>query len=95
MRFKQLLAYFKATPDNNTTAALAKERLQIVISHERSMQHKNMRQPDFLPKMQKELLAVISKYFPVDPDQVKVEFERTDDCSIIELNVTLPDAVTT
>ena len=93
MRFKQLLAYFKATPDNNSTASLAKERLQIVISHERSMQQKKTHQPDFLPKMQKEILAVISKYFPVDPDQVKVDFERTDDCSIIELNVTLPDAV--
>lgn len=72
------------------TANLAKERLQIIISHERIKR----RGPDFLPQMQQEILAVIAKYMPIDSDKVKVEFDRQDDCSILELNVTLPDEIT-
>lgn len=71
------------------TANVAKERLQIIISHERMKRQG----PDFLPKLEQELLAVIAKYMPVDHDKIKVEFDRQDDCSVLELNVTLPDDV--
>jgi cell division topological specificity factor len=69
------------------SANLAKERLQIIISHERIKRQG----PDFLPKLQQELLAVIAKYVTIEPERVKVELDRQDDCSILELNVTLPD----
>lgn len=69
------------------TANVAKERLQIIISHERVKRQG----PDFLPKLEQELLAVIAKYMPIDPNKVKVELDRQDDCSVLELNVTLPD----
>ncbi len=91
MNFQKLIDYFRATPKN--TASLAKERLQIVISHERASKQRGNQQPDFLPALQQELLAVISKYFPVEQEQVKVELARTGDYSILELNVTLPDQV--
>ena len=74
-----------------STANLAKERLQIIISHERIKRQG----PDFLPQMQQEILAVIAKYMPIDSDKVKVEFDRQDDCSVLELNVTLPDELAT
>ena len=86
MNFQKLIDYFRDTPKN--TASVAKERLQIVISHERAKRHN---QHDFLPLLQKELMAVISKYFPVDEDQVRVELAKTGDLSILELNITLPD----
>lgn len=74
----------------NRTANVAKERLQIIISHERTKRQG----PDFLPKLEQELLAVIAKYMPVDQDKIKVEFDKQDDCSVLELNITLPDEVT-
>jgi cell division topological specificity factor len=76
---------FRARRKNS--AALAKERLQIIVSHERGTRQG----PDYLPMLQHELLQVIAKYVNVAPDQVKVELERSDHGAILELNVTLPD----
>jgi len=71
------------------TAKIAKERLQIIVSHERSARTG----PDYLPMLQQELVAVIAKYVDIDHDQVKVELERSGNCSILELNITLPDGI--
>lgn len=79
---------FKNKP--KSTASIAKERLQIIVSHERTARAS----PDYLPILQKELLEVISKYVDIDKEQVKVELERSGNCSILELNVTLPDSTT-
>ena len=38
------------------------------------------------------MIEVIAKYIDIDQDQVKVELERTGNCSILELNITLPNA---
>jgi len=69
------------------SASLAKERLQVIVAHERGMRQ----QPDYLPKMQQEIIEVIKKYIAIDNDQVKVTLDNNDHCSILELNVTLPD----
>ncbi len=76
--------YFRNNKKN--TAAIAKERLQIIVAHERSARN----QPDYLPALQQELLEVIRKYVHVNQDQVDVQLERNGDCSILELNVQLP-----
>lgn len=70
------------------SASKAKERLQIIVSHERGMRQG----PDYLHLLQHELMEVIAKYVKVNRDQVRVELEREDHCSILELNITLPDA---
>lgn len=77
---------FRNRPKN--TASLAKERLQIIVSHERRTENDT----DFLPKLQRELIEVIAKYVAIDQDQVKVELERAGNCSVLELNITLPNA---
>ena len=77
--------YFRSSKTN--TASLAKERLQVIVAHERNQRN----QPDYLPKMQQEIINVIKKYIPIDNDQVTVNLENSDSCSILELNVTLPD----
>ena len=41
--------------------------------------------------LQKELLEVIRKYVPIDQEQIQVELENQGNCSILELNITLPD----
>jgi len=77
--------YFRNTKTNS--ASLAKERLQVIVAHERGQRT----QPDYLPKMQQEIIDVIKKYITIDSDQVSVTLDNNDNCSILELNVTLPD----
>ena len=80
-----LLDYFRKTKSN--TASLAKERLQIIVAHER-----NSRQsPEYLPQLKQDILDVIAKYVKVTDNNVTVEFDQTDDLAVLELNVTLPD----
>lgn len=69
------------------TASIAKERLQIIVSHERSTRNG----PDYLPMLREEIIKVISKYVNIEQNQVKVELDRSGNCSILELNITLPD----
>tara|TARA_R110000744_G_scaffold36774_6_gene84730 strand:+ start:9875 stop:10126 length:252 start_codon:yes stop_codon:yes gene_type:complete len=73
--------------EKKNTASVAKERLQIIVAHERSKRQ----QPDYLPLMQKEIMDVIRKYVNIDEDQVTVQLENSDDCSVLELNITLPE----
>ena len=70
-----------------TSAAAAKERLQILISHERQ----NRQGPDFLPDLQRDILDVVKKYVAIREDHVSVRLDRTGDASVLELNVTLPE----
>lgn len=79
------LDYFKGKKTN--TANVAKERLQIIVAHERGQRE----QPDYLPQLQQELLEVIRKYVQISDDMVQVEVDRNESCSVLELNVTLPE----
>lgn len=79
------LDYFKGK--KTRTASVAKERLQIIVAHERGQRD----QPDYLPRLQQELLEVIRKYVQISDDMVQVEVDRNDSCSVLELNVTLPE----
>jgi cell division topological specificity factor len=68
------------------TAGIAKERLQIVLAHERASRDT----PDFLPALQRELLEVIGRYVEIKEDLVKVKIGRqSSDTSVLEINVEL------
>ena len=73
-----------------TPAQTAKERLQILLAHERV----DTAGPDYLPLMQKEILEVVKKYLPVqfDREKVEVKLERGFDVSTLEVNIELPGA---
>ena len=72
----------------NEYASLAKERLQIIVAHERSQRGT----PDYLPQLKQDILDVIRKYVNVGADAVQVQFDQNeDDLAVLELNVTLPD----
>jgi|TARA_R110000744_G_scaffold8064_2_gene27280 cell division topological specificity factor len=73
--------------EKKSSASLAKERLQIIVAHERSKRQ----QPDYLPLMQKEIMDVIRKYVNIDEEQVVVQLDNNEDCSVLELNITLPE----
>lgn len=73
--------------NKQTSANIAKERLQIIVAHERAKRSG----PDYLPKLQQELIDVIAKYVKIDKDKVQVSLENAGECSVLELNVTLPE----
>ena len=83
----KLLTFIKALFFKNSSAKMAKERLQIIVSHESSRKNR----PDIIKQLQAELIAVISKYIKVDSNQITVQLERNGDQSVLELNVTLPE----
>ena len=80
-----LLALFRSKPNS---AQVAKERLRIIVSQERSRRGGG---PDYLPLLRKELLEVIRKYVNVNPDAIQVNVEKEDGHEILELSVALPE----
>ena len=79
-----LLKYFRK---KQPSASVAKERLQIIISHERTKRD----EPDYLPKLQEEIIEVIAKYVHIDKENVRVNLDKMGDNAVLELNVTMPD----
>ena len=77
--------------EKKKTASVAKERLQIILAHERS--GRGLSRPDYLPALQRELMAVISKYIAVRPEDVKVQIEKQDNLEVLEVKIELPDAL--
>ena len=80
-----LLDYFKISKAGS--ASIAKERLQILVAHERSSRN----QQSYLPQLQRELLEVIKKYINVDQEAISFNFEQDDSQETLELNIVLPD----
>ncbi len=78
----RILNFFRGS---KKSASIAKERLQIIVSHE-SADNK-----DFIRDLQQELLDVISKYVDIDREQIRVQLDQSGDHSVLELNVTLPE----
>lgn len=74
--------------EKKSTASVAKERLQLILAHERNGRSAS---PDYLPQLQRELVAVISKYVAINPDDIKVHMERQDDLEVLEVKIELPE----
>jgi len=74
--------------EKKKTASVAKERLQIILAHERGTRSV---EPDFLPALQKDLLEVISKYIKIDAKDIKVHLERDASIEVLEVKIELPD----
>ena len=70
------------------TAQVAKERLQLIIAHERDGGGSSA---NFLPDLQRELIAVISKYVNINPDDIRVSLEKQDRFEVLEVNIVLPE----
>jgi cell division topological specificity factor len=76
--------FFRRTP---SSASVAKERLRIIVAHERGERGG----PDYLPLLRRELLEVIRKYVNVDPEAVSTNLERVDGHEVLEFSVALPE----
>jgi cell division topological specificity factor len=75
-------------PERRTSAVIARERLKIVLAHERASREA----PDFLPVLQKELLDVIGRYVEIRSDMIRVNLGRSGDTSLLEINVEIDGA---
>lgn len=73
---------FLFSPHRNS-AAIAKERLKIVLAHERA----GRSAPDFLPKLQKELIDVVGRYVEIRDDMISVNLGKSGETSLLEINI--------
>jgi len=60
----------------------------VLIAHERTGRNG----PDYLPMLKQDILNVIKKYVSVGEDQVSVQLDTQENCDVLELNITLPEA---
>ncbi|MES2183745.1 MAG: cell division topological specificity factor MinE [Pseudomonadota bacterium] len=76
--------------EKKKSASVAKERLQFILAHERT--GRDNAPPDWLPALQRELVAVISKYVSINQQDIKVNLERQDNFDVLEVKIELPEA---
>ncbi|MGJ4931824.1 cell division topological specificity factor MinE [Bradyrhizobium sp. HKCCYLS2038] len=69
------------------SAPVARERLQILLAHERSLRG----QPDLLMQLREEILSVVSRHVLLDPDKVIVRMDRGKHVSTLEVDIELPN----
>ena len=81
------LKFLRGEPKN--TASLAKDRLKVVVAHQRAGRATG---PSYLPRLREEILAVVRKYVPVPDSAVNVNVQREDGLEVLEMNIALPDA---
>jgi cell division topological specificity factor len=73
------------------SAPIARERLQILLAHERSQRG----QPDLLMLLREEILCVVSRHVALDPEKVMVRMERVRNVSTLEVDIELPNGLET
>src|SRR6186713_523095 len=69
------------------TAPVARERLQILLAHERGL----LGQSDLLVTLREEILAVVSRHIQLDPDKVTVKLDRGPAVSTLEVDIEVPN----
>ena len=78
-----LLRFFTPAPP---TARIARERLQILLAHERATAGRG----DLVAILQKEILAAIARHVPIDRHKVAVRIESEADVTTLAIDVELP-----
>jgi cell division topological specificity factor len=69
------------------TASTAKERLMVVVAHQRGYGSA----APYLPQLREEILAVVRKYVHVPDTSVQVQVQQKDGLEVIEMDITLPE----
>ncbi len=82
----KFLDFFRSSKQGS--ASIAKERLQIIVAHER----RKTGTPDFLPMLQQDILEVVRKYIHISEDQIKLSLDSSGDVEILELNISLTES---
>ncbi len=77
-----LFGLFKA----HATAPVARERLQILLAHERVA----VGPGDLVAVLRDELIATIARHVEIDPEKVMVRMDRAGAVSMLEIDVEIP-----
>ena len=70
------------------TAPVARERLQILLAHERGLRG----QPDLLELLRSEILAVVSRHVAFDPEKLRIKMERASLVTLLEIDIEVPNS---
>ena len=81
------MGIFDFLKPKQNTAAIAKDRLRIIVAQERTSRGA----PDYLPMLQRELLEVIKKYVNVDADAVNVKLIKEGEHDVLDISVSLQE----
>ncbi|CAH2604216.1 Cell division topological specificity factor [Rhodovastum atsumiense] len=69
------------------SAPVARERLQIVLAHERAL---NGSSGDLVRLLQEEILAVVAKHIKIEREMVQIKLDRGDSISTLEIDIHMP-----
>ena len=75
--------------NKKSSAPVAKDRLQILLAHERSSSS-NQNDSDLLQKLQKEIMAVIQKHISIDQEKIQVKIDQGSACSTLAIDIEVP-----
>ena len=73
--------------NRKSSAPTARERLQILLAHERSTVGGKS---DLVTLLREEILAVIAKHVQIDRDKVIVKMDRGDKVSTLDIDIEIP-----
>lgn len=80
----KLLERIFRKPNNVKTAQTAKERLQIIVAHQRSGRHLNQRnEPEFMEEMKREILKVVRKYVDIQPQDIEANISKEGEMDVL------------
>ena len=74
-------------PRRAKSAQVAKDRLQILLAHERSG---GSAAPEYLSQLQNDIMEVIKKYIKMNDDGIDIKMEQGDEVSSLEINIEIP-----
>ena len=77
-----LFSFFKS----RGAAPVARERLQILLSHERAA----LGPRDLVTALRDDLLATIARHIEFDPEKLSVKMDRAANFSTLEIDVEIP-----
>jgi cell division topological specificity factor len=69
------------------SATIARERLQVLLSHERVA----CGRPDLLSILREEIIAVIGRHVSFDPDKVQIKMDRGKTVSTLAVDIEIPN----
>ncbi|MBA5778202.1 cell division topological specificity factor MinE [Stappia sp. F7233] len=78
---------FSLLTRRTNTAVVAKDRLKILLAHERVSTGSNA---ELVNKLREDILAVVRKHLEIDPEAVKVEMDRNGDMTMLGIDIELP-----
>ena len=81
------MSIFRIFQRQASSAPAARERLQVLLAHERASRGGDS---DLVNKLRDEILAVIAKHMQIDSDKVNVKMERGDKVSSLAVDIEIP-----